>query len=285
MREPHSQGYAHRRTCEDRCRPMTCCFGATRVGPLLARLRLHLATDRFLARRRGDAVWEAACDYSAMVLAHMETQLAPDGLAESLPRLAQEVPPLSAASVPRERPRRTQGGAKRIVMRRRFAACRARPSGRAPVKPRDAFVICHEIYAVARELVDERLPTTQMQTSSKFLWRPDLHPRLVEYVADFARAGERALTPAPGRRGVQRPLRASRMILFRMHHLGGLEYERARRMLGISKLTWADWVDEIRDRVGRELMRAGMFPPGRYFREMSSQRERGSKTSRRADAF
>src|SRR5579862_4131511 len=132
------------------------------------------------------------------------------------------------------------------------------------MKPRDAFAICHEIYVVARELVDSRLPTTQLQTSSKFLWRPDLHPRLVEYVADFARAGERALEPAPAARGAHRPLRASRMILFRMHYLGGLEYERARRMLGISELTWADWVDEIRDRVGRELMRAGMFPPGRY---------------------
>ena len=100
------------------------------------------------------------------------------------------------------------------------------------MKPRDAFAICHEIYVVARELVDSRLPTTQLQTSSKFLWRPDLHPRLVEYVADFARAGERALEPAPAARGAHRPLRASRMILFRMHYLGGLEYERARRMLG-----------------------------------------------------
>src|SRR5580658_1898575 len=73
---------------------------------------------------------------------------------------------------------------------------------RAPVKRRDAFEICHEIYAAARELVDSRLPTTQLQSSSKFLWRPDLHPRLVEYVADFALAGERALGDSPDvRRG------------------------------------------------------------------------------------
>ena len=57
----------------------------------------------------------------------------------------------------------------------------------------DAFLVCHEIYAAARELVNSRVPTTQLQSASKFLWRPDLRPRLVEYVADFARAGERAL--------------------------------------------------------------------------------------------
>ena len=65
----------------------------------------------------------------------------------------------------------------------------------------DAFLVCHEIYAAARELVNSRVPTTQLQSASKFLWRPDLRPRLVDYVADFARAGERALgegeKPAP----------------------------------------------------------------------------------------
>ena len=145
------------------------------------------------------------------------------------------------------------------------------------MKPRDAFSICHEIYTVARELVDERLPTTQLQSTAKFLWRPDLHPRLVEYVADFARCGERALAPDGAARRTQMPFRASRLILFRKHHLGGAEYQAARRLLGVSELTWADWVDEIRDRVGRELMRAGMFPPGKYFREMSSGGEADGK--------
>jgi hypothetical protein len=141
------------------------------------------------------------------------------------------------------------------------------------MRPRDAFEICHEIYVVARELVDKRLSTSQLQSPAKFLWRPDLHPRLVEYVADFATCGERALTPAGrSRRELQR-FRASRMILFRMHYLGGAEYEAARRLLGLSEITCADWRDEIRDRVGKELMRAGMFPPAKYFREMTASRE------------
>src|SRR5579863_3519850 len=41
----------------------------------------------------------------------------------------------------------------------------------------------------------------------------------------------------------------------------------ARRHLGISELTWADWAEEIRGRVGRELTRSGLFPPSKYFRE------------------
>src|SRR2546428_10393752 len=70
----------------------------------------------------------------------------------------------------------------------------------------DAFLVCHEIYQAARELVNSRVPTTQLQSASKFLWRPDLRPRLVGDVADFARAGGKGLRgekrcPTPKKRG------------------------------------------------------------------------------------
>ena len=172
---------------------------------------------------------------------------------------------------------------------------------RARAACNDAFLICHEIYRAARELVGSRVATTQLLSSSKFLWRPDLRPRLVEYVADFARAGERAqwvlaaraleeivrhlgarsaesgIASGNERRGTadrhrtrapQLP-RASRLILFRMYYLGGAEYRAARRVLGISERTWSDWAEEIRRRVGDELIRAGMYPPGRYFKQAS----------------
>src|SRR5438309_8982500 len=96
----------------------------------------------------------------------------------------------------------------------------------------DAFLICHEIYQAARELVNSRVATTQLASSSKFLWRPDLRPRLVEYVADFARCGERSLLRAEsstcrrlsaldhirnvGQRGRRQFPRASRLVLFRV---------------------------------------------------------------------
>jgi hypothetical protein len=183
--------------------------------------------------------------------------------------------------------------------------------------PRDAFEICHEVYGASRALVDGRVATTQMTSASKFLWRPDIHPRLVEYVADFARAGERALGGDDERAGrgceaarrdaaegflgqreggsarndsrpvgaartqpsradtrrdaPRRGLRASRLILFRMYYLGGAEYHAARMTLGISERTWADWADEIRELVGRELLRSGMCPPSAYFRESTAQ--------------
>ena len=55
-----------------------------------------------------------------------------------------------------------------------------------------------------------------------------------------------------------------------MYYLGGAEYRAARRVLGISERTWSDWAEEIRRRVGDELIRAGMYPPGRYFKQTSA---------------
>jgi hypothetical protein len=136
-----------------------------------------------------------------------------------------------------------------------------------------AFDVCHDVYCAAREVIDAKIPTLNMEASGKYMWRPDRAPRLAEYVADFARAGERALegrgqlrsstslraSPSSGF------LRASRMTMFRVYYLGGAEYHAARRHLGISEFTWADWADEIRTRVGRELTNAGVFPPSKYF--------------------
>jgi len=61
------------------------------------------------------------------------------------------------------------------------------------------------------------------------------------------------------------------MAMFRVYYLGGAEYQAARRHLGISELTWADWAEEIRRDVGRELTRSGVFPPSQYFREATAK--------------
>jgi len=176
-----------------------------------------------------------------------------------------------------------------------------------------AFDVCHDVYRAAREVIDARIPTLNMESSGKYTWRPDRMPRLAEYVADFARAGERALGESgetlisvrreasragdsravrfrstngrvlggDGQTGVpvlhervrrepsQTRLRASRMVMFRMFYLGGAEYQAARRHLGISELTWADWAEEIRRRVGQELASTGVFPPSKYFQTSS----------------
>jgi hypothetical protein len=69
----------------------------------------------------------------------------------------------------------------------------------------------------------------------------------------------------------QTSFRASRMAMFRVYYLGGADYHAARRHLGISESTWADWAEEIRRLVGRELTRAGVFPPSKYFRETTAK--------------
>jgi hypothetical protein len=172
-----------------------------------------------------------------------------------------------------------------------------------------AFDVCHDVYLAAREAIDSKIPTLNAEAAGKYMWRPDRMPRLAEYVCDFALAGERALLGGDARvdrnrrsersrpvllgakagrgaagfsRGLQprdgfgrEPMhcvsRASRMTMFRLHYLGGAEYQAARRQMGISEITWADWAEEIRRRVGSELARAGMFPPAKYFREMGEK--------------
>jgi hypothetical protein len=159
-----------------------------------------------------------------------------------------------------------------------------------------AFDVCHDVYLAAREAIDSKIPTLNAEASGKYQWRPDRMPRLAEYVCDFARAGERALgfNPNEGKSSVkhgnasrvlaararpplfsaspsQRPPRASRMAMFRVYYLGGADYQAARRHLGISEFTWVDWAEEIRRDVGRELTRAGVFPPSKYFRETTAR--------------
>jgi hypothetical protein len=174
-----------------------------------------------------------------------------------------------------------------------------------------AFDVCHDVYRAAREAIEMKIPTLNAEASGKYQWRPDRMPRLAEYVCDFARAGERALGGSggadfglrggqPGARGAMdgettgakkllasgsarsdgnpqtevcatRLRRASRMAMFRVYYLGGADYQAARRHLGISELTWADWAEEIRKLVGRELTRAGVFPPSKYFREATAK--------------
>jgi hypothetical protein len=138
-----------------------------------------------------------------------------------------------------------------------------------------AFDVCHDVYRAAREVIDTKIPILNLESSGKYTWHPDRLPRLGEYVCDFARAGERALgdpgrvRASPPRRASPSCVRASRMAMFRVYYLGGADYQAARRHLGISELTWADWAEEIRTRVGRELTRSGVFPPSKYFREAS----------------
>jgi len=126
------------------------------------------------------------------------------------------------------------------------------------VKPELAFDVCWEVYRGAREVLEAKRGMSAMdwKEATKFLWRPDFRPRLAEWVADFALAGQAAL---------EGPDFASRMVLFRLYYLGLAPYENTRHFLGLGEQSWVNWSEEVRRRVGKELLRRGMFPPRKYF--------------------
>lgn len=128
------------------------------------------------------------------------------------------------------------------------------------VKPELAFDVCHEIYRSAREALENKRGISALNPleTRKFLWRPNVRPHLGEYVTDFALACQAAL---------EGPDWASRMVLFRVYYLGLAPYENARHFLGIGEMTWVQWTEQIRHRCGNEILRRGLFPPRKYFKE------------------
>ncbi len=92
--------------------------------------------------------------------------------------------------------------------------------------------------------------------SAGYQWRPE-RARAEEYIADFEMIAERAL---------RRPEWKGRLKLFRIYFLQGIEYRRAITLVGVSAGTFDYWVSEVKKALGREFDRAGLFPPGRYFR-------------------
>ena len=79
---------------------MRCAFGATRAGALLGRLRLHLQTERFLAVRRDDAMWEADCLLASVALGDLVAGLSEDEMQAPLSRPAQPAQPAVCGSTP-----------------------------------------------------------------------------------------------------------------------------------------------------------------------------------------
>ena len=116
-----------------------------------------------------------------------------------------------------------------------------------PVKPTLAFDVCWDLYRTAREVLEtKRGPSARdWKDSEKYLWRPDIRPRLTEWTADFKLAGEAALDG---------PEWASRMVMFRLYYLGLAPYERTRHFLGLSEHSWVQWTEVIRHRCGKELL-------------------------------
>ena len=105
--------------------------------------------------------------------------------------------------------------------------------------------------------------------SSGYVWRPET-VRASEYVADFESAGARAL---------RRREWKGRRKLFVIYFLRAVEYKRAMVLVGVSENTFLYWINQVKNAVGRECARVGLFPPQRYFRVrgMSAESQGGPK--------
>jgi hypothetical protein len=68
-----------------------CAMGVTRVGPLLRRLRMHLQTERFLARLRPDGVWAGGCDDAMAAIERLEAKMSVREIERLLPPAPSDV--------------------------------------------------------------------------------------------------------------------------------------------------------------------------------------------------
>ncbi len=156
------------------------------------------------------------------------------------------------------------------LIHRAQARGRSRNSGRSPrrqVTAANIFDDCYARYSRLRDwLQDSRgtVPSVDLESpSGGYQWRPD-RSRACEYLADFERIGRHAL---------RRPEWKGRLKLFEVYFVGGAEYRRAIRLVGVAEGTFDYWYGEVKRAVGAELSRAGLHPPSCYF---SPLRSRGS---------
>lgn len=126
------------------------------------------------------------------------------------------------------------------------------------MKPKEMFEVCHARYKTLRGFLNGHVAALNWERPSEsYHWRPE-HARAEEYIADFERIAERAL---------RRPEWRGRLKLFRIYYLRGYEYRRAITLCGVSPSTFDYWMAEVKKTCGRDFARAGLFPPGDYFRK------------------
>ena len=83
-------------------------------------------------------------------------------------------------------------------------------------------------------------------------------PKMSDYLADFELAGRRALN---------QPGWEQRRRLFQTYYVDDTSYQGTLKLLRIRPGVFEYWSMEIKKHVGKELARAGIYPPDRYFRK------------------
>jgi hypothetical protein len=143
-----------------------------------------------------------------------------------------------------------------------------------PMKAGEIFGACHRSYRVLREWLKDStgtVPSLDLESPSPgYQWRPE-PGRACEYVLDFERIGRRALDRSDWK---------GRLKLFNVYFVRGAEYHRAVRLVGVAEGTFDYWYREVKRILGKEFLRAGLFPPSRYFQARTARR-----TSRKKPSF
>lgn len=138
-----------------------------------------------------------------------------------------------------------------------------------PLSPKMAFEVAHEVYAAIRADSDGIAIIDPEKPASDHVWRPSPGPRGDEFVADFALAGKAALKELGN---------THLLITFNLYYLSQTPWENLRGMkefLHIREDVIALWLEEIKEAVGKEILRRGLFPPRQYFGERTRPRRTG----------
>ena len=126
------------------------------------------------------------------------------------------------------------------------------------------FDVCHGVYKEIMERAGSIALMDPTKVPSDHLWRSHKAPTGEEYAADFSIACKRAL---------EGPHHSPRLILCKLYYLQLVEYDVARRHMGIREDVFVHWMDEVRHRVGQQLLEKRMFPPRKYFGERTRARK------------
>jgi hypothetical protein len=125
------------------------------------------------------------------------------------------------------------------------------------MKTREIFDVCLARYRSLGKGIGRKMASVDLaRASNGYVWRPE-NVRAAEYIADFEAAGARAL---------RRPEWKGRRKVFVIYFLSELEYKRAIKLAGVSENTFEYWASQVKNAVGRECARVGLFPPQKYFR-------------------
>ncbi len=123
--------------------------------------------------------------------------------------------------------------------------------------PWDIFDICHELCRKYRLLRAQAPAAHNLLIPSGKGPPTRSRPMLSDYLVDFELAGRRALN---------QPSWEPRRRLFQTYYMEDTSYQGTLKLLRIRPDVFDYWSRGIKEHVGKELARAGIYPPDRYFR-------------------